>query len=372
MKTVYFLLLVSIVTACSNNDTPKDGQDNEKKKEFSYDKNESLAIEEQRATGSQNSYSWESDNRGDNSYNYEQYNDTDDNDLIYYNYADANFTDESASGAYRFKISDANASSLSSPALNSIEPNKTSIPKKEAPKTGSESQIQHQTDQQKALKIIKDGSMTVKTKNIDSSKFNIDKLIHACEGYYQTEKLEHFDQRSVYNLTIRVPSNNYDRLLSGIEKGKDSIEFKNITAMDVTEEYNDVITQLNNKKAYLNRYLLLLSQAKNVKEILMIEDHIRPLQSDIERHIGRLRFLDDKVGYSTLNILLYQQNNTKEVVVDEDGIWFRLGKSFKSGWAHVVNFVLGLISIWPQILVFGGLFFYIRSRRNRILAWFKK
>jgi hypothetical protein len=373
MKTVYYLLLVSILTACVNDDTPKDVQDNERKKEFSYNKIESLALEEQGGAGSQDSYSWESDNRGNNSYDYEQYNDVEDAGLIYYNYADENFTEESSSAAYRFKISDANASLFSSPATNSIQPNNAAVPNKDATKTGGESQIQQQqTEPQKSLKIIKDGSMTVKTKNIDSSKFNVDKLIHACEGYYQTEKLEHFDQRSVYNLTIRVPSGNYDRLLSGIEKGKDSIEFKNITAMDVTEEYNDVITQLNNKKAYLNRYLQLLSQAKNVKEILMIEDHIRPLQSDIERHIGRLRFLDDKVGYSTLNILLYQQNDTKEVVVDKEGFWFRLGKSFKSGWAHVVNFILGLISIWPQILFFGGLFLFIRSRRHRILAWLKK
>lgn len=370
MKTVYFLVLVSILAACSNNETPNNIQDNKSKSEINFDASAPPSPEEEKSFGSP-SYSWESDYRGDNSYEYDQYNEEAADALTYYNYASS--SDNSTSDAYRFRISAPDASSVSSPAMGATSPNNTTIPKKEAPKTGNESQVTQKSEPQKALKIIKDGSMTVKTKNIDSSKFNIDKLIHACDGYYQTEKLEHFENRSVYNLTIRVPSDNYDRLLSGIEKGKDSIEFKNITAMDVTEEYNDVLTQLNNKKAYLNRYLQLLSQAKNVKEILMIEDHIRPLQSDIERHIGRLRFLDDKVGYSTLNVLLYQQNDPKEVVVvDQDSFLFRLGESFKKGWSYIVNFVLGLISIWPQLLIFGGLFFFIRSRRNRILAWFKK
>lgn len=226
--------------------------------------------------------------------------------------------------------------------------------------------------QKKSLKIIKDGTMTVRSENIDSSKFQIDILLHHLDGYYETESLEHYDQRSVYQLVIRVPSAEYDKLLSGLEKGGDKVEAKNIKARDVTEEYNDVQTQLKNKKAYLERYLQLLAQAKNIEEILMIEDHIRPLQNDIERHIGRLRYLDDRVGYSTLSVQLYQEFKNVPPVVAEDGFWFRLGQSFKSGWTHVVNFIINLIAVWPQIIVFAVIFWFIRRRRSRIIAWFKK
>lgn len=224
----------------------------------------------------------------------------------------------------------------------------------------------------KSLKIIREGTMTVRSENIDSSKFQIDILLHHLDGYYETESLEHYDQRSVYQLVIRVPSSEYDKLLSGLEKGGDKIEAKNIKAKDVTEEYNDVQTQLQNKKAYLTRYLQLLNQAKNVEEILMIEDHIRPLQNDIERHIGRLRYLDDRVGYSTLSVQLYQEFKNVPPVVAEDGFWFRLGQSFKSGWTHVVNFIINMIAVWPQLIIITVLFFVIRGRRKRIVAWLKK
>ncbi len=226
--------------------------------------------------------------------------------------------------------------------------------------------------QKKSLKIIKDGTMTVRSENIDSSKFQIDILLHHLDGYYETESLEHYDQRSVYQLVIRVPSAEYDKLLSGLEKGGDKVEAKNIKARDVTEEYNDVQTQLKNKKAYLERYLQLLAQAKNIEEILMIEEHIRPLQNDIERHLGRLRYLDDRVGYSTLSVQLYQEFKNVPPVVAEDGFWFRLGQSFKSGWTHVVNFIINTIAVWPQLIVFIALFWFIRRRRQSIIAWFKK
>ncbi len=267
--------------------------------------------------------------------------------------------------------------------FNKIEPmafNSSANGNQEAPK-GKASQGSMPSDQEpksedvpqkKSLKIIKDGTMTVRSENIDSSKFQIDILLHHLDGYYETESLEHYDQRSVYQLIIRVPSAEYDKLLSGLEKGGDKVEAKNIKARDVTEEYNDVQTQLKNKKAYLERYLQLLAQAKNIEEILMIEDHIRPLQNDIERHLGRLRYLDDRVGYSTLSVQLYQEFKNVPPVVAEDGFWFRLGQSFKSGWTHVVNFIINVIAIWPQLIVFIALFWFIRRRRQRIMTWFKK
>lgn len=367
MRNSYLILPALIFSACS--DTELD-----KSKSISGGSNYEMEESHQRISedvpASAPTYAWESDYRGSESYDYDQYGDEMD-------YATSGGNSSRGVVTYALDVSD------NIGIANVLEPNKfkgsgsttTTIPQPkgdQGPNNTTSNPKPTDVPAHKALKIIKDGNMTVRSKNIDSSKFNIDKLIHQWEGYYQTEKLEHYEQRSVYNLVIRVPSEHYEKVLSGIERGGDSIEFKNITASDVTEEYNDVFTQLQNKKAYLNRYLQLLSQAKNVKEILMIEDHIRPLQSDIERHIGRLRFLDDRVGFSTLSVMLYQEHEVVVVEVDEDSFWYRLGKSFKSGWSYVVNFILNLISIWPQLLIGIGLFLFIRSRRKRIITWFKK
>lgn len=312
------------------------------------------------ASGS--SYAWESDSRGAN-YDYSQYDDVEEGTIM------ANIFDQNDHATYSFSV---NATSNAGSSKSMAASDKTSPVKTKTAETPKQTTETGAAPTQKSLKIIKDGTMTVQTENIDSSKFNIDKLVHQWGGYYHTEKLEHYDKRSVYNLVIRVPADHYEKVLAGIEKGGDKIEFKNITAFDVTEEYNDIQTQLQNKKAYLNRYLQLLSQAKNVKEILMIEDHIRPLQNDIERHIGRLRYLDDKVGFSTLSVMLYQLHEDEEEPIDENSFWHRLGKSFKSGWSIVVNFVLSIIAVWPQILVLLAFFLFIRSRRKRIIEWFKK
>jgi hypothetical protein len=359
MKNLYVFLLSATLVSCADQDMPIN--DNAASVSGTLNQLAPDLVLGEPASGS--SYAWDSDRRASN-YDYSQYDDVEEGTIL------TNVLDQSSnwnSNTYSLAVADNSGRS------KGIAPSETTSPVKtkttETPKQTTETGA---APTQKSLKIIKDGTMTVQTENIDSSKFNIDKLVYQWGGYYHTEKLEHYDKRSVYTLVIRIPADHYEKVLAGIEKGGDKIEFKNITALDMTEEYNDVQTQLLNKKAYLNRYLELLSQAKNVKEILMIEDHIRPLQNDIERHIGRLRYLDDKVGFSTLNVMLYQLHEDEEEPIDENSFWHRLGKSFKSGWSIVVNFVLAIIAVWPQILVLLAVVLFIRSRRKRILEWFKK
>lgn len=307
-------------------------------------------------------YTWESDQKPNQSF------DIDDSDNPTYSISvldEHHFSNFSTSAAANSNLNSTAETPLVNKAKPSTKPSVSDQPKN----------TQQQSDNfgQKSLKIIKDGAITVRSENIDSSKFKIDKLVHHLNGYFSKDNMEEFQNRVVYQLVIRVPSVNYDKLLNGIRKGGDKIESKNIVAMDVTEEYSDLQTQLENKRSYLKRYQQLLAQAKNVKEVLMIEDYIRPLQIDIERHLGRLRYLDDKVGYSTLSIQLYQEF---EVVKKDDTIapsfWSKLGNSVEKGWGFVLNFILNITAIWPQLIIVFIVLFVLRRRRKNIIAWFKK
>jgi phosphatidylglycerophosphatase A len=355
MKKILLAFSTLLLFAC--NDT-SDGIAPSESKDMAPTLKEESSLNETEA-GYGVSYDWESENRPDHNFDV-----GDDNETY------TVVMDENNSGTSFFNVAPAATYSKSQNGLSATEnkPVGASAPKKEEAKRPSDN------FGQKALKIVKDGTMTVRSENIDSSKFNMDKLIHHLNGYYQNEQMEEFQTRFVYDLVIRVPSQNYDKLLNGIRKGGDKIESKNINAMDVTEEYRDLQTQLENKRAYLKRYQQLLAQAKNVKEILMIEDYIRPLQSDIERHLGRLRYLDDKVGYSTLSIQLYQpiEQDKQIIIEDEVGFWSKLGSSFKNGWSYVLNFIINTIAIWPQVIIAFLLFFFLRKKRHKIIAWFKK
>lgn len=212
----------------------------------------------------------------------------------------------------------------------------------------------------KQKKIIKDGDLTVKTEQINASKKGIDNLLKKLSAYYETEDLQNSDEAISYDLKIRIPSANFEKLISTLENGKDEIERKNIKARDVTEEFVDIETRLANKRDYLKRYKELLSKAQTVKDILTVEENIRNLQEEIESKEGRLKYLSDQVTFSTLNIHLYQEKEPTDK--NQDSFLAKTKTSLKQGWTSIVDFILWAMGIWPYLIIAILSFFIIRRK----------
>lgn len=211
-------------------------------------------------------------------------------------------------------------------------------------------------------KIIKNGVMRIKSNTFHESKKRIDQTIKALKGYYENEELDKNDSRIQYSLIIRLPSKNFEQLVKGIEDGKDEIIFKKINVNDVTEEFLDIQTRLENKRKYLQRYKELLAKAKNVNEILSIEENIRQLMEEIESKEGRLKYLNDQVDLSTLRITLFKEYPVKIDKPVDNPFSSRAGNSLGKGWNSVINFLLWTVSKWPIILLLGLLFWIGRRR----------
>lgn len=238
--------------------------------------------------------------------------------------------------------------------------------------TTSSNQVAIKNDQSQAKrqkKIIKNGAMRIKTKHFNESKKEIDEILTQLNGYYESEELDKNEERISYDLTIRVPTKNFEALVKKISGGKDEILFKKVNATNVTEEFLDIQTRLENKRNYLKRYKDLLSKAKSVNEILNIEENIRQLMEEIESKEGRLKYLNDQVDLSTLHVVLFKEYPVKEPKEIKTPISSKAGSSLAKGWYSIVNFCLWVISKWPMIILLGVLAWYIRKRwRKRKLA----
>src|SRR6266542_1662447 len=130
-------------------------------------------------------------------------------------------------------------------------------------------------------------------------------------------------------MTIRVPASNFENLITGIEKGKCRVLYKNVSARDVTEEFMDVESRLHTKQKFAERYQELLKKANAVKDILEIEENLRTLQEEIESSKGRLKYLSDQVDYSSLEVSLTQD---KEIISHQPGFGRKFFDSIITGW----------------------------------------
>jgi hypothetical protein len=214
-------------------------------------------------------------------------------------------------------------------------------------------------------KIIKDGRLGIEVKNLKAAKTNIDTLIRSLGGYYDNESLINNDYSTEYNLRIRIPSNNMELLIRKIEKGEGEVSYKEITARDVTEEFIDLETRLTNKRKYLEQYQQLLKNTKSIKEILDIQEKIRVLEEEIESTTGRLKYLNDLVEYSTLELNISQPKPYKYTPQYRGSFFEKVKQSVIRGWYGFVDFFLFLLSNWAVLILFAVIiYFWVKYRRK--------
>lgn len=222
----------------------------------------------------------------------------------------------------------------------------------------------------KNKKIIKDGTISIKVKDVEAAKKRMDVIVNSHNGYYENESFDNNSQSLSYNLKVRVPSNQFESFLRASEKGDGEITNKNITARDVTEEYIDGETRLNSKRLFRNRYNQLLAKAAKIDDMLAIEENIRVLQEEIESEEGHLKFINDQVSYSTLEIYLYFEKEISIAPVKTETFFQRFKNSLAIGWTTIVNALLWSIAQWPWLIVIIVFTFILkvlikRHRKNR-------
>ncbi|MBB6329522.1 hypothetical protein HNP24_000472 [Chryseobacterium sediminis] len=212
-------------------------------------------------------------------------------------------------------------------------------------------------------KIIKNGDMKIQVGDIKKAQGQVNDILKKNNAYIQKEDFQNTDMDDNLNLIIRVPHKNFDALISSFSDGVGSVLSKNISSNDVTEEYTDVSIKLANKKIYLEKYRDMLKSAATTKDMLEIQEKIRELEDEIDVAEGRLRFIDDRVNYSTLSLNLYKEK-VRSSATSKIGFGSRFVDSVTEGWNSFVSFMLGIVSLWPFFLIIPFIIFFWRKWKS--------
>lgn len=213
-------------------------------------------------------------------------------------------------------------------------------------------------------KIIREGNISIESKDVKTSKKNLDQQLKQMGGYYERESANTDNNNLIsYDLVLRIPSDKLDGFLTSVENGKDKITSKSLTSEDVSLQYYDLESRLKSKRAYLERYQAMVSSAKNVKELLEIQEQIRQLQEEIDSSESVMRNLSGQVNYSSLRINLFDYQSN--LPMGSNSFWSRVKSSFGFGGDLVANIVLGIIGLWPIFLIGSLVVFVVLRWRNR-------
>lgn len=211
-------------------------------------------------------------------------------------------------------------------------------------------------------KLIKEGSISFKTKSLSETKAGIDRIVRETGSYYGMETQTAGTSGIEAVCTVRIPAGNFDRFLSLLEQHAGEFDSKKIDALDVTEEYMDLEARIRNKKELEATFRQLLAKTASISDILAVEAQIASVREEIERSEGRLRYLSKSVAFSTLTIT-YRQPVTARSHYSE-----KVFKAFSIGWQALVGMSLVIVALWPFELFFAvaaTVVVYIKRRKKK-------
>lgn len=211
--------------------------------------------------------------------------------------------------------------------------------------------------------LIKTGQLSLKVKDLQDSREKIGTLTQQLNAYISDERLDDLGNRLSISMTIRVPCKLYDSLVALIEPIAEKTENKSVNTQDVTEEFIDTEARLKTKKELETRYREILRQANSVTDILAVESNLNTVRGEIESMEGRLKYLSSQVSFSTLSLSFYQSLSS------DFGFSGQFIEGLKNGWTNLLSFFIGLVNIWPFLIILsGGIWSLIKWRKRRIAS----
>lgn len=205
----------------------------------------------------------------------------------------------------------------------------------------------------KERKLIISVDLSVNSKDIEKSYKSIEEKVKEYKGYF--ENIDSYKYR--YFIALRIPKDNLYNFLEFIENNQ-NVQNKNINTEDITKNYYDIENRIKNREALLDKFRNYLKEAKNIEEILSVEDRINNLTYEIERMKGNFENLTSLIEYSKVNITIKNPEAMRRNVNFYDKFLYTIN-FLKYFFSSIIFFLIGFVAITIPIVLLLALFYYI-------------
>ncbi len=156
--------------------------------------------------------------------------------------------------------------------------------------------------------IVKNADVRLMVKDTDVAIDRATQIIGDAGGYIVSSRVwyqDYYGNNLKYaTITIGVPVEEFEKVLSRLRGLAVRVVDEVASGEDVTEQYVDLQSQLQNLEATRARIQEFLQDAKTVDEALRINQELANIESQIEQIKGRMNYLNDRSAYSTITVNL--------------------------------------------------------------------
>jgi hypothetical protein len=152
--------------------------------------------------------------------------------------------------------------------------------------------------------IIRTGSMDIEVDSVADTFERVSAIAAAAGGFVADSSFFGRGEQQSAQMTLRVPAEQFEVVLNELRTIAVEVTSISTSAQDVTGELTDLDSQLRNLRAVEAQYLDLLQRARNVGEILQVQDRLNQTRAQIDRTEGRIQLLGRLSDLATLSVTL--------------------------------------------------------------------
>jgi hypothetical protein len=212
-------------------------------------------------------------------------------------------------------------------------------------------------------------NISVGSGTFDSKLSQARTLVEAEGGYIagtsaQVEPVDNQIRTGVIN--FMVPAANFDATIDELSKiGK--VENEQITGTDVSGQYLDLQTRLDNAEAQRTAMLALLSQAKNINDLIAVQNQIAQITGTIEQLKGQIKYLDAHTAFSALTVTMTEALATAPAPVSDNWGFATALSDAAHNFVATVNYVIVGLGVLGPFILLGGVGYVLWRRRSKWL-----
>lgn len=223
-------------------------------------------------------------------------------------------------------------------------------------------------------KIIYAGNISLYTDDYQNTFDKISSYAKELGGFIQDSGSNYLSEETDSQensgfITIRVPAEKFSEAMTQIQNFGSPIS-ANVSSTNISQQYQDAQSQLNNLRIEEGRLLEYLKQATNITDMLAIETELNRVRTEIDSLTTTIRNWDTEMTYSSIYVSLYEKQLSSTTVNSPfSEIFAKIGEGFVTS----INLILAILAflivlifrLIPFAIIAGlGFLIFIKIRKK--------
>ena len=220
-------------------------------------------------------------------------------------------------------------------------------------------------------KMIRTSNLELMVQHPAETADKIRALAEHVGGFLVSSEVRGGPEATAADVAIRVPVGRYEEVRAEIRKLGLRVESERVEAQDVTRQYTDQDANLRNLKAEEQQYLLILKQARTVKDTLDVSEKLSDVRGQIEQQQAEFNALSKQIETVAINVSLRAEAEERVMGLNWRPL-YQIKLAVRDGLDGVATYLstmTALVFFLPTIVLWFATILVVGWVAWKILRW---